>query len=184
MLPQLKSCPISSFATSWNRLHCSSSAQSSSVFHRLLRSGVVSFSLLASLHKVLFNSAPLIRGTSRNDISWRWGDIPSLRRFTSVGASVIQAYGPAQGLFFQSFSAYGALKLQFSLRAWGTACSLMSLTHTKETCCWLRGGLFHSGCPLFSLLRSLQWGLQVPCCLPSHRVLGLTSFFPPPSSSL
>jgi len=180
VLPQLESCPILFFfATSWNRVHRSTSAQSSSAFHRLFRNGAIFFTLFLSLHNVLFNSAPPIKGTSRNDLSWQWGDVPSLRRVISVGASVIQAHGRAQGRYFQASFAHGGFKTSAVPPCLGPflLCGV-SNPYKRQVCCWLRW----EGCS--TLVVPFSPLLQVPCCLPSHRVLGLTSPLSPPSPSL
>ena len=122
--------------------HHSISAQSSSVFHRLFRDGVIFFSLLASLHNTLFNSAPPLGGL-QGATSPGTGeiDIPSIRRFISVGASVVQAHGPAQGLFFQACSAYGGLKTSAFPPCLGH-CLLCGVSnpYKRHVCCWLGWG--------------------------------------------
>lgn len=82
---------------------------------------------------MLFNSALHFREASRSVVSWHWGDIPSTRRFISVGASVIQAMVQLRDCSFRLPLLMEALKLHLSLHAWGTACSVVSLTHIKDT---------------------------------------------------
>lgn len=61
--------------------------------------------------------------------------------FISVGASVIQAHGPTQGLFFQDSSAYGGLKTAAFPPCLGHCLPCgVSNPYKRQLCCWLRGG--------------------------------------------